>query len=243
MTEPPSGAYYADRLSAERLRRCYEIAPPRVQRYLEAEIDFVRGFLGSGHRVLELGCGYGRVLSRLAVQGARLVGIDTSIASLETALAGTGGPGRRQLVAMDASCLAFADGVFDVVFCIQNGIAVFGVDRETLFDEAVRVTKSGGTVVFSSYSERFWPQRLAWFRLQAAHGLLGEIDEAATGDGVIVCKDGFRAETVDSNEFARLAIRTGLGYEVKEVDASSLFCVLDVSHRADNAPHPRGGMC
>ena len=33
------GGYYENYLSADRLRLCYEIAPPRVQRYLEAEIQ------------------------------------------------------------------------------------------------------------------------------------------------------------------------------------------------------------
>jgi hypothetical protein len=32
--------YYAERLAAEKLRRCYEIAPPRVRQYLRAELDF-----------------------------------------------------------------------------------------------------------------------------------------------------------------------------------------------------------
>jgi hypothetical protein len=31
--------YYQERLSAERLERVYEVAPPRVKRYLSAEID------------------------------------------------------------------------------------------------------------------------------------------------------------------------------------------------------------
>jgi len=34
-------AYYSQKLSADHLRRCYEIAPLRVKRYLEAEIEFV----------------------------------------------------------------------------------------------------------------------------------------------------------------------------------------------------------
>ena len=46
---------------------------------------------------------------------------------------------------------------------------------------AVDVTRPGGRVLFSSYAEAFWDHRLAWFRLQAREGLLGEIDEAATG--------------------------------------------------------------
>ncbi|MGD2109726.1 MAG: hypothetical protein PVI86_10070, partial [Phycisphaerae bacterium] len=35
--------YYAERLSAERLKRCYDIAPPRIQQYLDAEIRHVLG--------------------------------------------------------------------------------------------------------------------------------------------------------------------------------------------------------
>ena len=32
------GDYYSEKLSAERLRRVYEIAPPRVRQYLRADI-------------------------------------------------------------------------------------------------------------------------------------------------------------------------------------------------------------
>jgi cyclopropane fatty-acyl-phospholipid synthase-like methyltransferase len=52
--------YYAEKLSAKRLQRCYEIASPRVQQYLEAEIEHVIGHLKPTDTVLELGCGYGR---------------------------------------------------------------------------------------------------------------------------------------------------------------------------------------
>jgi 2-polyprenyl-6-hydroxyphenyl methylase/3-demethylubiquinone-9 3-methyltransferase len=229
MTDPSPGAYYSDRLSAGRLRRCYELAPPRVQQYLSAEIDFVLRYVESAHSVLEIGCGYGRALSRMIGPAGRVIGIDTSVSSLEMAFEFTGRPRQVHLVAMDAARLAFAARSFDLVFCVQNGIAVFGVDRNTLFAEAIRVTRRGGTVLFSSYSERFWPERLEWFRLQAAQGLLGEIDEDATGDGVIVCKDGFRAETVGGDEFSRLAASAAVRYEITEVDGSSLFCIVSVS--------------
>jgi len=33
--------YYIERLAAERLRACYDLAPPRTKAYLEAEIEFV----------------------------------------------------------------------------------------------------------------------------------------------------------------------------------------------------------
>jgi 2-polyprenyl-6-hydroxyphenyl methylase/3-demethylubiquinone-9 3-methyltransferase len=221
----PSGEYYSDHLSAERLQRCYDVAPPRVQQYLRAEIDFVQRHIDPRDSVLELGCGFGRALSPIAGGAGRLVGIDTSVDSVEMALATIDG---CQVAAMDAARLALTDGSFDVVFCIQNGLAVFGVERWAVVAEAIRVSKPGATVLFSGYSELFWEERLDWFRIQSAHGLLGEIDEEATGGGVIVCEDGFRAETTSRDELARLSAATGFPHEVVDVDGSSVFCVISV---------------
>jgi SAM-dependent methyltransferase len=66
--------YYREKLSANRLERVYAIAPPRVRQYLDAEIDHVLALVGPNDAVLELGCGYGRVLALLA----RIVEVDSS---------------------------------------------------------------------------------------------------------------------------------------------------------------------
>jgi SAM-dependent methyltransferase len=216
--------YYEDKLAAERLRTVYDLAPPRTRAYLEAEIEFVLERVAPGTSALELGCGYGRVLARLADRARFAVGIDTSIPSLRMARTYAGGAGSVALVAMDAASMAFADRSFDVTVCIQNGVSAFHVDRERLFAEAVRVTRSGGAVLFSSYAESFWNDRMEWFEIQAAHGLIGPIDHGATGNGVIVCTDGFRATTVSADEFRALAARVGLTPSITEVGRSSLFC-------------------
>lgn len=209
------------------MRRVYDIAPPRVKQYLQAEIDFVLDHVRPGDRVLELGCGYGRVLEFLAEKAGMTVGIDTSHQSLLMARDLMKSMADRcRLVEMDASQLAFRDNVFDVIVCIQNGISAFKVDNTQLFAQAVRVVRPGGKALFSSYLEKFWGPRLEWFKIQAEHGLLGEIDYAASGNGVVVCKDGFRATTVKAHEFASLARNADAGCSITEVDESSLFCVL-----------------
>lgn len=71
--------YYTQKLSAERLRQVYEIAPPRVQQYLEVEIELVLSKIKPIDTVLELGCGYGRVLQKLIENAKTVVGIDTSM--------------------------------------------------------------------------------------------------------------------------------------------------------------------
>jgi len=220
--------YYAQKLSAERLRLCYEIAPPRIKKYLEAEIEFVLGKIKSSDLVLELGCGYGRVLRKILKKAKTVVGIDNSDASLRLGQEEMGQASSCYFLEMDAVHLGFKQGQFNVVVCIQNGLSAFRVDQRRLIAEAMRVTRSGGTVLFSSYSERFWNDRLGWFRLQSQLGLIGEIDEAATGNGVIVCKDGFRASTVSCDEFLLWASSLNIDPVFTEVDGSSVFYEIRV---------------
>lgn len=220
--------YYKNILAAERLKRCYEIAPPRVQQYLEAEIEYVLAKVKPGDSVLELGCGYGRVLERLAAKTKNLLGIDTSRNSLKLARKNPHIIERGQLCQMDAILLAFKDRVFDITLCIQNGISAFKVSPLELMREAVRVTKVGGIVLFSSYSDKFWQYRLEWFEMQAEAELLGEIDHEKTGNGIIVCKDGFQATTFLPSDLLRLTSEARLEADIIEIDESSLFCEIRV---------------
>jgi len=220
----PMPGYYTERLAAERLRACYDLAPARTKTYLEAEIDFVLARTTSSMLALELGCGYGRVLQRLLPKVRMAFGIDTSLSSLRMALEYLGHNPSVCLAGMDSIQLGFRDGAFDLTICIQNGICAFAVDQQQLFREAIRVTRSGALVMFSSYTPQFWEHRLEWFEIQSAHHLIGKIDYQATGNGMIVCKDGFRATTADRPTFERLTANLGITPQITEVDGSSLFC-------------------
>jgi 2-polyprenyl-6-hydroxyphenyl methylase/3-demethylubiquinone-9 3-methyltransferase len=220
------GKYYSQKLSGERLKLCYEIAPPRVKQYLEAEIEFVLDKMKSSGLVLELGCGYGRVLRRLWAKAKTVVGIDTSLASLSLARDVFCKHSHCHLFMMYAVEMGFCDRQFDTVVCIQNGISAFGVDQRKLIEEALRVTQTGGEVLFSSYSEQFWEDRLDWFRIQSQKKLIGEIDAEATGNGVIICKDGFKASTVSPDDFVLLTSDLDFDPIITEVDNSSIFYEL-----------------
>ncbi len=218
--------YYSDKLSAERLKRVYEIAPPRVRQYFEAEINYVLQKIGSDELVLDLGCGYGRIIPMLAKRAKSVIGIDTSFSSLSMGKEMLSKISNYNLLQVNAVHLAFRDRSFDVVICIQNGISAFHVDQKNLIKESMRVTKPNGKIFFSSYSEKFWNHRLEWFQLQSAAELLGEVDYEKTRDGVIVCKDGFTATTVNPDQF--LSLVSGLDIEAKivQVDESSVFCEM-----------------
>ena len=218
--------YYIDKLAAEQLKQCYEIAPARIQQYLHAEINYVCNHLKHTDIVLELGCGYGRILPMLAKHAKYVIGIDTSYSSLVMGKEILKNHPNVFLLQMDAVDLAFVDQCFDAVVCIQNGISAFHVDRERLIQESVRVTRKRGTILYSSYSDKFWEDRLRWFQLQEEAGLLGKIDLEKTKDGVIVCEDGFTATTIRPDEFLLLSSKFNVTTKIVEVDNSSVFCEM-----------------
>ncbi|UCE20455.1 MAG: class I SAM-dependent methyltransferase [Gemmatimonadota bacterium] len=218
--------YYSDTLSAQRLKQVYEIAPPRVQQYLTAEVEHVLQYLTPGDWVLELGCGYGRMIPELSKKTGKIIGIDTSLCSLLLGEEFLSNIQNCYLTCMNAVQLAFPNHVFDMVVCIQNGISAFHVDQKELLRESIRVTKPGGVALFSSYSAKFWEDRLDWFRLQSEAGLVGEIDFEKTVNGEIVCKDGFTATTVGPGKFRLLTEELDADVRIFEVDESSLFCEI-----------------
>lgn len=218
--------YYSEKLSADKLQICYDLAPPRVKQYLEAEINHVLEKINTEDEVLELGCGYGRILPAIANKAKSVTGIDTSAESIAYGKKFLGSTPNCEMIQMNALNMLFKNNIYDIVVCIQNGISAFHVDRKALIKESIRVVKPGGIVLFSSYSEKFWDDRLEWFRLQAEAGLIGEIDYEKTGAGKIICKDGFTASTVSADQFIDLASGLNADIKVEEVNNSSIFFEL-----------------
>ncbi|MGB7297656.1 MAG: class I SAM-dependent methyltransferase [Candidatus Aminicenantales bacterium] len=219
-------SYYQGKLAAERLKRCYDIAPPRVQQYLRAEIDFVRDQVHPGDVVLDMGAGYGRAIPPLARKARLVLGIDISLSSLVVGTSFLRGQVNCFLLGMDAGRTGFFDESFDAVVCIQNGISAFRMNPALLISEGLRVLKKDGVFLISTYSDKFWESRLNWFELQSKEGLIGEIDWEKTANGTIACKDGFRATTLTASGFLALTSKLDVKADIVEVDDSSLFCII-----------------
>jgi SAM-dependent methyltransferase len=138
------------------VRRLYTAGRQRRADELVARILARRGV----EAVLELGCGPGRLLQRLAaaLPRARLTGVDLSPYMLELAEARL--EGRAALRQADAAALPFEDGSFDaVVACHVLGHVPPDMARATV-DEARRVLRPGGVLVAVDHT---------WHR-SAAHG-------------------------------------------------------------------------
>jgi len=218
--------YYAQKLSAKRLELCYELANQRIKQYLQSEINFTKSLLNPNDIILELGCGYGRIMAEIANQADTVIGIDNSVESLLYGQKYLKKNPNFYLVATDASKQCFNDNSFDKVLCLQNGLSAFHIDKKSLIKESLRVVKPGGLLLFSSYSYKIWDARLEWFEKQSDAGLLGKIDYEKTKDGIIVCEDGFSATTINESEFHNLMDGLDVEYNLVEIDKSSLFCKI-----------------
>ncbi|HEX9370944.1 MAG TPA: class I SAM-dependent methyltransferase [Roseiflexaceae bacterium] len=103
--------------------------------------------LAPGDRVLDVASGDGCHSVWLAERGAQVVGVDLSAAYLDHArrrAAATPQAGRICFEQGDANALAFADGMFDLVWCAQSFYSL--PDPIATLREMVRVTRPGGHV-------------------------------------------------------------------------------------------------
>jgi SAM-dependent methyltransferase len=97
---------------------------------------------GPGVRVLDVGCGDGRLAKRLADGGARVAGADPSRIAVERARRAVPGGVFEQVGA--AGRLPFDDGRFDSVSCV-NVLQHVG-DTQLLLSEIRRVLRAGGVL-------------------------------------------------------------------------------------------------
>ena len=115
--------------------------PPRTDDDVLRELVDVRG-----RRVLDVGCGNGALVRRLAAAGAEALGLEISDALLEPARSGDRDHPERYVVGR-AEALPFGDGSLDVVVCSKSLHHVPVEGLGVAFDEARRVLVPGGSLL------------------------------------------------------------------------------------------------
>jgi ubiquinone/menaquinone biosynthesis C-methylase UbiE len=109
-----------------------------------------------GERVLDIGCGNARDITRIAERGGEVVGVDNSPGMVEAA--------RQELERMglsgitlqvgDATSLDFADASFDKVLCSE--VIEHIPDAAQALREMRRVLRPGGSLVLSTPNKGSW---------------------------------------------------------------------------------------
>jgi ubiquinone/menaquinone biosynthesis C-methylase UbiE len=112
-----------------------------------------------GRRVLDVGCGTGRLAAAIAERGARVWGVDPSEQMLRQARANASG--KAAFKEGRAEALPFKDGWFDRAVL---RLVVHLVDRPRALREVARVLGPGGRIVIATFApsslEDFWVARV-----------------------------------------------------------------------------------
>lgn len=117
-----------------------------------------------GWRVLDAGCGDGRLLVSLARRGLRVVGADESATMLRTAQDRARAAGVQiHLVCADVGALPFPDESFDAVTAVT--VLCFVADAVRGLREMARTARRGGRLVIGELGR--WSSWAAWRRIRA----------------------------------------------------------------------------
>ena len=118
------------------------------------ELNLFSKYINEGDKVLDLGCGNGRVLELFRGKNIIYIGIDNSEKLIE--IAKRRNPGTEFLVA-DSLNLPFQDNYFDKIFCIAVLHHIPSVYfRRRFIKEAKRVLRPGGFFFITVWN--LWPQ-------------------------------------------------------------------------------------
>lgn len=131
----------------------YEVENLAVDRegVLDAAFERVCGGL-SGRRILDVGCGTGFHLPRLARDAAWVLGLEPHLPLLPQAAARVAGARRIGLLAGNAEALPLPDRSVDVVHA--RWAYFFGAGCEPGLAEAARVLHPGGTIAIADHDAR-----------------------------------------------------------------------------------------
>jgi ubiquinone/menaquinone biosynthesis C-methylase UbiE len=140
----------------DRIAHLYDVDMAQNMRFRDVDF-YARIATSTRGRVLELGCGNGRILLELVARGVDAVGVDRSqrmLADLQRKATARALPVRA--CAMDVRRLGFRATHFDAVLCPYSLVTYMTDedDAHAMLGEAKRVLSAGGSIVVDAFISR-----------------------------------------------------------------------------------------
>lgn len=126
-----------------------------TRQYFWRELEFIKNYTQTGEKILDIGCGNGRLTDMFESKRLNYTGIDFSKELITIAQETRGEKGN--FIHADALSLPFEDNSFDTVFSIAVLHHIPSKEnRKRFISEAYRVLKPGGTCVLTAWNTLQW---------------------------------------------------------------------------------------
>ena len=169
--------------------------------------------------VLDVGCGFGRVVKTLAPISKKIIGIDNDEEAITKSKEELRGNENVEIKFGDAENLDFDDQSFDVVTCLGATPSNFGKTREKIFLEIKRVLKKKGLFLTSVYNDDALKERLSYYEKYYP----GQYKVNRDTGYVVVC-DKFVSEQFSKEQITNILEENG--FEVLEVIKEGVFNIV-----------------
>jgi 2-polyprenyl-6-hydroxyphenyl methylase/3-demethylubiquinone-9 3-methyltransferase len=194
-----------------------ENPPEGYKKAFDKEEEFLLENVPKDTIVLDVGCGFGRVMKLLAPQAKKIIGIDNDKKAIEDAKKYLKGFDNIEVFFEDAEKMHFEDKSFGVVLCVGATPVNFGETKKKIYSEIRRVLKNKGLFLTSVYNENALEDRLITYRNYY------EGDFKIKENGTVVFGE-FISEQYSKEKITKILKENG--FEILEIIKEGIFYII-----------------
>jgi len=184
--------------------------PIEIKEFLEKEKEFLKKYLKPNSKVLEIGCGEGRLLEQIAKNHALVYGIDFAENMIRKAKRKLNTYENTNVFHMDAQNLLFIDNFFDYSLCMCSSFSNMPGIEERVVQEMTRVTKPGGEILIHVLSSKVKSIHEELYRSMGLTNIVTKGNVTRTAEGII-------SRRFSEEDLHKIMKTTQLKYEITKI--------------------------
>jgi 2-polyprenyl-6-hydroxyphenyl methylase/3-demethylubiquinone-9 3-methyltransferase len=193
-------------------------SPPLFKIWFKKENSYLRKIITKGSVVLDVGCGSGKNIKEIANVAERVVGIDNDELFFKENKKILLEFKNVEVFLEDAQRMHFKNNTFDYTICMGATFGNFGLNKTKILREMKRVTKKGGKIIVSVYSEKALPVRLKVYQK------IGFLVNKVSRDGTVVGENGVISEQFSKEKLSNIFNKSGLNAKIIKLGFIAYLC-------------------